>query len=159
MKITFILFLLLIATGLLSLTDQEILLDFAQESEGLKEYELVVKEKNQIFYLHGENNEDEIEFLFISSTQDEVRGYSGANKVIITVDEEKSIKKAVIVKSYDTRSFVRRVQKSKFLSQFKAWNGEEAITAVTGATITSNSVKTTILNLLTRIETIEISKN
>ena len=159
MKTTFVLLFLLISTGLFSLTDQELLLDFAKESEGLKEYKLVSNEESNYFYLQAVNNEDENEYIFISSAQDEVRGYSGLNKVVVIIDDNKSIKDASLLKSYDTRSFVRRIKKSNFLSQFKAWNGEDVIKAVTGATITSNSVKTTIFNLLTRIETIEISKN
>jgi Na+-translocating ferredoxin:NAD+ oxidoreductase RnfG subunit len=159
MKNILILGIYLFASGLMALTDQEILLEFAEETKDLKEYKLIEEDKGNLYYLRGINKENKVEYLFISSTQDEERGYSGFNKVIVTVNGNKSIQKAVIVKSHDTKSFVRRVRKSKFLSQFIAWKGDVPIKAVTGATMTSNSVKNTISNLLKRIESIEKFKN
>lgn len=154
-KIT--MFILLISTGLFALSDQEILLDYAQDNKEIREYKLV--ENADIYFLNGINKNEEEEYLFISSDQDEVRGYQSNNKVIITLNGDKTIKKALLVKSKDTPSFVKRIKRSKFFTQFIGWNGQDTIQAITGATITCNSVKATILNLLTRIETSEIFKN
>lgn len=157
MRTKIIMFILLISTGLFALSDQEILLDYAQDNKEIREYKLV--ENADIYFLKGISKNEEEEYLFISSEQDEVRGYQSNNKVIITLNSDKVIKHALLVKSKDTPSFVKRIKRSKFFTQFIGWNGEDKIQAITGATITCNSVKATIENLLNRIEEAELLPN
>lgn len=157
MNIKIILFILLLSTGLFALTDKKILLNYAQANEELKKYKLV--EHKDIFFLRGVNKNAEAEFLFISSEQDEVRGYQANNKVVLILNSDKIIKKAVLVESRDTPAFVKRIKRSNFLAQFRAWDREAKIEAITGATITCNSLKATITNLLKRVEKTELLPN
>ena len=86
--------------------------------------------------------------LFSSPYSDQVKGFNGATPLLITLDPEDRIQNVVMLENQETPVYVKRVVEGGF---YNAWNGltvkealEKDVDAITGATFTSNAVKTSL---------------
>lgn len=72
------------------------------------------------------------------------RGFNGTSNLGILFKEDCSVDQVWIVTSPDTRQYVNRIKQSGFLQQFKADDGKMKLITVTGATITSQAMISTV---------------
>jgi Na+-translocating ferredoxin:NAD+ oxidoreductase RnfG subunit len=83
-------------------------------------------------------------FFIISSDFSKPIGYEGFTNVGINLDEKGKILSVKILSSEDTPSFVKRVKRKWFLSQFIGYSEKKNIKMITGATKTCKAVKISI---------------
>ncbi len=131
------------------LEEQKLLVEFAENNDTYTSYQLCEDTLNT--YLIVQTHEADTLYLFISQEEDEVRGYQANNKIILALDKQKEIKDSYLFRSKDTPSFVKRIKRSNYMKQFENWNSQSNIRAVTGATISCNSIQATVANMLKRI--------
>lgn len=86
-------------------------------------------------------------YIIMSSDYVREYGYSGETNLIVIFNNEGNIKNVSIYESGDTPAFVRKISNSSFLEQFVDSSKESKIDAVSGATITSNTIEKTIKKL------------
>ena len=93
--------------------------------------------------------------LLVSSDYKKVKGFRGPSVLAVVLDEKGSVVKVAIVKSPDTRAYVRRVRRK--LCQVTGQNVTELkrpVLAVSGATITSKAVNATLASTLNAFQPI-----
>ncbi len=93
---------------------------------------------------------------------DDISGYGGSTPVLIGIDTEGKINGVILLENVETEAFVEKVLKSGFLQK---WNGvpwKEAgsleIQTVSGATMTSTSVKETLRKRISLIDPNAVAK-
>lgn len=154
MKVRFVFLLLLCSLGLHSVTDKALLINYVTENKEVDLYNLV--ETDNQFYIAIKDKADKNNYLFLSMPEEEVRGYQSNNKLIVKIDSNKKLLEVTLIDSKDTPSFVRRIKRARYLEKFTGWNGADKIKSVTGATITCNSISSTLQNMLQRINSLEL---
>ncbi|APD08188.1 hypothetical protein UJ101_02690 [Flavobacteriaceae bacterium UJ101] len=91
--------------------------------------------------------------LYLESTDiiHNVRGYAGDINVGVIIGEDGLIKRVEHIASKETKSYLSDIKKSGFYEQFKEvsiMNGAQEIDAVSGATLTSEAIATTVSKLV-----------
>ena len=83
--------------------------------------------------------------LLVSSDYKQVKGFRGPSVLAVLLDKKGSVAKVAIVKSPDTRAYVRRVRrKLRQLTGQHISKLKRPVLAVSGATITSKAVNATL---------------
>lgn len=90
-------------------------------------------------------SDSEKRYFVQSSDFVNIRGYSGYTNLGIVFDEKLIVKQVSIVKSQDTPGYVRRINRSKFFSQFENFTGQEKLDIISGATITTKTINETVM--------------
>ncbi len=150
-RVSLFLLVLLICIKLFAVSEQQRLVDYLDDNN-YSNYEVIVTEDSLIYAQI--KKEDTSTYLVLSSDNLEVHGYEGKTKVALFFDSLANILEVKIVKSRDTRSFVKRLKSSNFLEQFVNWKGKGEIVSKTGVTFTSDSVTQTVKNLIPYINRI-----
>ena len=107
--------------------------------------------------MHGKKNEIEGYFLI---TSDFVRpkGYQGATAVGVEIDTESKIISAEIIESLDTKTYIRKIKRKKFMSQFCGHSCQKIeAQAVSGATMTCNAIEQSIRKTLEIFQPLKVS--
>jgi hypothetical protein len=101
------------------------------------------------------------ETRFFVQTDDFVKifAYSGTTNLGIIFSEKGEIVSIDIISSGDTRSYVRRLRRSGYLDQFIGFSGDQELTALTGATISSQAINKTVQQTVDRIQSFFVSSN
>ncbi|PID27635.1 MAG: hypothetical protein CSB55_08150 [Candidatus Cloacimonadota bacterium] len=86
--------------------------------------------------------ENQTRYFLMTGDFAKLKGYKGITNSALILDEKLNVKKAKILESEDTRSFVRKINRKGFMEQF---GKGKKIELVTGATITSKNIVKSIL--------------
>lgn len=93
----------------------------------------------------------ESKYMFFTNDFAKVYGYNGYTNTAVFLDSTFAITKLEIVDSDDTRSFVKRIEKSNYLKQYKSKKKIDNIKYVTRATITSKAIEKSVKQSLEKI--------
>lgn len=100
-------------------------------------------------------NDGDQEKVYLESTHiiKNIRGYAGEINVGIIVDQNGYIQQVEHISSKETESYLVDIKNANFYEQFKdvsITNGHQNIDAVTGATLTSQAITTTVSKLVNK---------
>ena len=91
-------------------------------------------------------------YFALSTDFTAVQGYNGVTALGIVYGEQGEVRQVRILSSEDTRSFVRRLRHGSFLGQFAGYSGQQPLSTVTGATITSRAVNKTVQEVTEQVQ-------
>ncbi|MBP7563965.1 MAG: FMN-binding protein [Candidatus Cloacimonetes bacterium] len=83
-------------------------------------------------------NDQKKTYFFASEYIIKVKGYSGNTNLALEFDTQQKIQTIAIISSQDTPAFIRKIERSTFLSQFTKSN---EIQLVSGASISCKAIK------------------
>lgn len=87
---------------------------------------------------------------------DDISGYGGSTPVLIGIDTDEKIVAVVLLENVETEAFVDKVLKSGFMEKWKGIHWKEVdkteVQTVSGATMTSTSVKETLRKRISMID-------
>ncbi len=92
------------------------------------------------------------QYLIFTNDFSEIYGFNGLTNVAVFLDSTFAVTNLSIVESEDTRTYVRRVKRRKFLNQFIGFGYSGDIVPVTGATITSDAVKESVKTSINKLK-------
>jgi hypothetical protein len=95
-------------------------------------------EKDKIPYAVFIGNDQKKTYFFASEYIIKVKGYNGNTNLALEFDTQKNIQAIGIISSQDTPAFIRKIERSNFLSQFTKGND---IQLVSGASISCKAIK------------------
>lgn len=141
-KISLVLILMLAIAGLYCVPDLDRCPNAAFEQivqtyTGADSIEYLYTESYRIAKLHYE---DKVQYFVLSTDYAQVSGYSGITTLGIVFDADHKVGEVKIIASEDTRSFVNRLKTKRFLDQFIGYKKETKVRTVTGASISSKAV-------------------
>jgi len=103
----------------------------------------------QSYYYNGYKfavlkDQEQVRFFIISSDFSDIIGYRGVTTLGIIFNSDLSVEKLEIIKSDDTRGYLRRLLSMGFLQRFQNFRLGDEIEIVTGATMTSEAMIATV---------------
>ncbi len=112
---------------------------------------VILKPSMEMYYaeIHSEGNKS----IYMESTEivKNIRGYAGEIKVGVIINEAGQIIDVRHISSKETASYLADIQNAGFYDQFKAvtlMGGEQQVDAVSGATLTSKAIASTVSELV-----------
>jgi hypothetical protein len=93
-------------------------------------------------------------YFVLSSDLHQIRGYNGVSVLGILFDHRSVVEQVWIVSSPDTRHYLNRIKQSGFLDQYRHYDGNHKLKSLTGATITSNAINTTVQEVVSSMKVI-----
>jgi uncharacterized protein with FMN-binding domain len=126
--------------------------DFLSLASRITGYEEHVLEKGDTWRLAQYRNSDgEINYFAQSFDFAKIMGYSGYTNIAMVFDSGGKVVKVEILSSEDTRSYIRRLNRTGFLDQYSGYNGTQKLNLVTGATLSSKALNETVQQVSAQI--------
>ena len=116
---------------------------------------VALKPSMELYYAALTNNTTEDISIYLESTNivKSIRGYAGEINVGVIIGKDGFIKRVAHISSKETQSYLSNIKKVGFYEQFKGisiTNGKQEIDAITGATLTSKAIASTVSQLVTQ---------
>ena len=93
----------------------------------------------------------EVEFFVQSFDFVKIKGYSGFTNLGMIFDLSGMVVNVEILSSQDTRSYIRRLNRSGFLEQFKGYNATQDLVLITGASVSSQAINDIVVMVSTQM--------
>ena len=113
-------------------------------------YSIIVAKKIPVVKFHNKNKE--INYFVQSNDFSQIKGYNGITNLALVFNLSKQLVSVQIIKSEDTRSYIRKIINAGFLGSFIGKSEFKIIKPVSGATISSKAIICTIEEICAQIE-------
>jgi uncharacterized protein with FMN-binding domain len=134
----------------LTTSEHQQLIETAERFTDGTDYSIIVAEKIPVVKFH--NKDKEINYFVQSTDFSQIKGYNGITNLALVFNLCKQLVSVQIIKSEDTRLYIRKIISAGFLELFIGKSEFENINPVSGATISSRAIICAIEEICTQIE-------